>query len=145
MRRFRANQGWIVQRQRHRRRRQASAAVELALILPVLCMIAAITIDYSLLFYHMTTITTCAYNGACYASLNPSATNSAVTSAALVDASNLTNPAPTVGAPTFSTDSGGNQYVSVTVSYTYTAHFPWPGLPTSVALTRTVLTAVDPS
>ena len=125
-------------------RRRAAAAVELALILPVLCSIAAITIDYSLLFYHWSTITVCAYNGACYASLNPTATSSAVSNAALVDASNLTNPAPTVGSPVTSTDSSNNKYVAVTVSYTYTTHFPWPGLPSSVALTRTLQIAVTP-
>ncbi len=128
-----------------RRPRKAAAAVELALILPVLCMITAITIDYSLLFYHWTTITVCAYNGTCYASLNPTASNSAVSSAALVDATNLTSPSPTVGAPVFSYDTSGNQYVAVTVSYTYTAHFPWPGLPTTVNLSRTLQMAVTPS
>ena len=130
---------------RARHRRRGAAAVEMALILPFLCLVTGITIDYSLLFYQWTTIATCAYNGACYASLNPSASSSAVTSAALVDASNLTNPAPTVGSPTFSTDSSGNSFVAVTVSYTYTAHFNWPALPTSVNLSRSVQIAVRPN
>ena len=128
-----------------RHRRRGAAAVEMALILPFLCLVTGITIDYSLLFYHWTTISTCAYNGACYASLNPSASNSAVSAAALVDATNLTNPSPTVGSPTFTTDGSGNQFVSVTVSYTYTAHFPWPVLPTSVVLSRSIQIATRPS
>ena len=126
------------------RRRKAAAAVEMALILPVLCSIAAITIDYSLLFYHWTTISVCAYNGACYASLNPSATNSAVSTAALVDATNLTSPSPTVSAPTFSKDANNNSFVTVTVSYTYQAHFVWPGMPSTVPLTRSIQIAVTP-
>ena len=124
--------------------RRAAAAVELALILPVLCFIAAITIDYSRLFYHWTTITTCAYNGAMYASLNPTATSSEISNAALLDATNLTNPAPTVGSPSYVKDSGNNQYVEVTVSYTFKSQFPWPGMPTSVTLSRKLQVAMTP-
>ena len=127
-----------------RQHRKAAAAVELALILPVLCFIAAITIDYSRLFYHWTTITTCAYNGAMYASINPTATNSEISNAALLDASNLTNPAPTVAAPSYVKDASNNQYVEVTVSYTFQAQFPWPGMPTSVALSRKLQVAMTP-
>ncbi len=126
------------------RRRRASAAVELALILPVLCSIAAITIDYSRLFFHWTTISACAYNGASYASLNPTATSTAVSSAALTDATDLTSPAPTVSPITSGTDSSGNAYVEVTVSYTFQALFPWPGMPTTVPLSRKLRMATTP-
>ena len=126
------------------RRPKAAAAVELALILPVLCFIAAITIDYSRLFYHWTTITACAYNGAMYASLNPTASNSEISNAALLDATNLTNPAPTVSSPSYVKDSSNNQYVEVTVSYTFQAKFPWPGMPTTVALSRKLQVAMTP-
>ena len=129
---------------RLRHRRRAAAALELALILPVLCLIASITIDYSRLFYHWTIITSCAYNGASYASLNPTATASAVSGAALTDATNLTSPAPTVSVAPQGTDSGGNAYIEVTVSYTFQSIFPWPGMPTSVALSRKLRMSVTP-
>ncbi len=127
-----------------RRRRKAAAATELALILPALCYIAAITIDYSRLFFAWTTIAGCAYNGASYASLNPGAAQSAVSVAALTDATDLTNPAPTVSPITSGTDSGGNLYVEVTVSYTFQAKFTWPGMPTTVALSRKLRMATTP-
>ena len=131
-------------RRKSRLRRRGVAALELALLLPVLCLIAAITVDYSRLFYHWTVITSSAHNGAYYASTTSSPTQAGLNSAALADATDLNNPAPTVSPITSGTDSGGNAYVEVTVSYTFQSLFPWPGMPTSVALSRKLRMSTTP-
>ena len=133
-------------------RRRAAAAVELALILPVLCLIAGITIDYSRLFFDWTTITGCVYNAAYHASQNyPDATQAEIRDAALTDATDYgkdsLHPTPTVSSPSWGPDNDGDgqpDYVDVTVSYTFQAQFPWPTLPQSVALSRKLRMAVKP-
>ena len=44
--------------------RQGAAAVELALLLPVLTFLLVISVDFARLYYHYVTITNCARNGA---------------------------------------------------------------------------------
>ena len=46
------------------KRRRAAAAVELALMLPVLTFLLIISVDFARLYYHYVTITNCARNGA---------------------------------------------------------------------------------
>src|SRR5208283_2380488 len=98
-------------------RRRGGAATELAVWLPLLVFVLIVAIDFCRLFFHYTTITNAARNGAVWAS-DPYA-NGTVTpswspytsfqSAALADANNL-NPALTSSNVTSSpgTDGQGN-------------------------------------
>jgi hypothetical protein len=94
-----------------------------------------VTIDFARLFYHLTVITNCARNGALYARdpqnqvQSPyynSNTTVGIQNAALADSkhtngASLLNPALTASNVTNAsgTDSNGNPYVTVTVSYDF--------------------------
>ncbi|WP_435016322.1 TadE/TadG family type IV pilus assembly protein [Tundrisphaera sp. TA3] len=117
---------------------------ELALMLPVLCLIMVITIDYSRLFYALSTITDCARDGALYFANHPTAPASSIQQAALADAVNLTNPAPTVATSGPTTSGAGYTTVQVTVNYRFTTLFNYPGVPRETNLSRKVVMMVTP-
>jgi Flp pilus assembly protein TadG len=125
-----------------RARRRGVAAVELALMLPVLCLICLITVDYSRVFCSLATISDCARAGAVYYALKPSASASRVQQAALSGATNL-SPQPTV-AVTKGTDSAGNSYVQVTVTYQFSTLSSFPGIPPLTTLSRKVVMMPNP-
>ena len=54
-----------------RAKRSGAAALELAILLPLLIFLFIIGIDYARVFYSTVTITNCARNGAIYGSLDP--------------------------------------------------------------------------
>jgi hypothetical protein len=92
-------------------------------LLPLLAFVLAGAVDFCRLYYHYTTITNCARNGALWASdpLAPKQSQYAsVQAAALADANSL-SPALTAGNVTSSnsTDAQGNPLVTVTVSYQF--------------------------
>lgn len=125
--------------------RRAAAAVELALMLPLLAFIMVITCDFARLYYHYLTITNCARNGALWASDPTTSAFSqygTVQQAALADAANL-SPQPTVTSSA-ATDANGNPSVSVTVTYSFQMATTYLGFP-SVALSRTVQMRVAPA
>jgi Flp pilus assembly protein TadG len=124
--------------------RRATAAVELAVLLPFLVFAFVIGIDFGRIFYHCLTLTNCARNGAVYGSQNPThaADTAGIQAAALVDASNLT-PAPTVTSTT-ATDADGHPCVQVTVTYTFQMITGYVGIPSSIPLSRTVQMRVAP-
>lgn len=119
-----------------RNNRRGVAAVEFAVVLPLLLVLSLGAIDFCRVFYCSTTITDCALSGAVYLS-NVNAAPSPyanVTSAALAEAGNL-SPSPQVSGGTV-TDSDGNQAVTCTVAYTFQ-----PLCPTvfsSIPISRTV-------
>lgn len=118
--------------------RPGIAAVELAVLLPLLAFLFVIAIDFARLFYFSLTVQNCARNGALYGSDPAGAGQSPYTSvsdAALSDAGNL-SPAPTVTSKTV-TDSGST-YIEVTVAYPFSTITKYPGVPSSLTLTRTV-------
>jgi Flp pilus assembly protein TadG len=125
----------------HRRlyiqRRHAAAAVELAVLLPLLFFILLILIDFARVFYFSQTVSNCARNGAVYASQLVTAQSpySSVSEAALADAEDL-DPQPTVTS-TSGTDTAGNPYVRVTVSWDFHTISQFPGIPSTVQLSRT--------
>jgi Flp pilus assembly protein TadG len=133
--------------------RRATAATELALLLPVLVVPLVASIDLAKLFYADVTINSCARNGALYAS-NPAAQAQSpyanVTAAATADASTL-SPAPTVDAPTYCATLNGTYsstpltsgYVKVTVKWNVTTLFTYPGIPTQ--LSRSVTMRIIPA
>ncbi len=125
--------------------RRGAAAVELVLVLPVLCLVCMIAIDYARLFYAWALIADAARNGALYASdssLATSTTLGSIQNAALATTTNL-SPTPTV-ANTSGTDGYGVSYVEVTVNYQFSTLISYPGIPSSVALSRTVRMAATP-
>ena len=142
--------------------RSAAATVELALLLPFLCFIFVVAIDYARLFYFAVTVQNCARNGAYYASNYPNNNynyndiygytdlNDAVTR----DAGNLT-PAPTWSVAYSTSPSGpfdqstapttGTVYVQVTVNWTFTPVTNYPGIPGSVTLARSSIMRMAPA
>jgi len=124
--------------------------VELALTAPVLIMLMLGVVDFGRVYFAQVSVTNAARDGADYAS--QSATRAAdangIKAAALNDTGDLlhtsgTNPTVTV---TTGTDAqgpgcsraGGCMYADVKVHYTFTTIFPWPGLPSSMSVDRTV-------
>ena len=133
---------------RHNRthgRRPAVAAVELAILLPLLAFLFVIAVDWGRVFYYSLTVENCARNGALYGSdpFNPSqSTYASISDAALADAANL-QPPPTVTS-TNGTDSSGNAYVEVNVSWTFSSLTNFPGVPGTTNLSRTVRMRMAP-
>jgi len=130
-------------------RRRGSAAIELAVWLPLLVFVLIVAIDFCRLFFHYTIITNAARNGALWASdrhANGMVPNSmvppswspyaTVQDAALADANDL-SPAPTVLPPTYGTDGQGNPWASVTVQYQFNMISTYLGF-SNVNLSRTV-------
>jgi Flp pilus assembly protein TadG len=119
--------------------RYGAAVLELAVLLPFLCFVFVVAVDWCRLFYHYTIVTNCARNGAAYASSPMAAAKSQYSSsseAALADAGDL-SPQPNVSSTT-GKDKDGNAYVEVTVSYTFHSITNFPGIPGTVSLSRTV-------
>jgi Flp pilus assembly protein TadG len=129
----------------HRARRQArraTACVELAVLLPVICFLFVVTVDFARVFYYTLTLENCARNGALWASDPLSSTQSSYTSlnqAVLADASNLSPALSTSNiSSATSTDANGNSVVTVTVSYNFNTISNFPGVPNPFAFTRSV-------
>ena len=137
--------------------RRGMAAAELALMTPVLGLLSLAIVDYARLFSAQTTLADCARNGALYQSYKANATGSPDPSclwlttfadykaAALSDATNLTNPAPVVQPLTQGTDSAGNSYVQVTVTYSFKTLMTYPGIASPVPLSRTARLMATPN
>ena len=118
---------------------RGQALVELAMIAPVLIIL---TIDFGRVYFAYVAVTNGARNGAAHAAAGSEAAAdiAAIKAAAVADTNELldtssTNPDVTV---VTSTDSQGRLYADVTVQYTFTTIFDWPGLPHSIDLERTV-------
>ena len=118
--------------------RQGVAAVELAIVLPLIMFLLLAATDFARVFYYSITITNCARNGAIHGCDPVVASQSPFTSvqdAALADAANLNGNA-TVTSKTVSDESG--DYIEVTVNYTFQTISNYPGIPNSIPLSRTV-------
>ena len=119
--------------------RKATAAVELALLLPFIMFLFVITVDYARILYYSQIVENCARQGALYA-MDPKAPAnnlySSIQNAALADATDL-SPQPTVTS-TSGTDSAGNAYVAVTVTWTFQTIAKYPGVPSSATVSSTV-------
>ena len=141
--------------------RRAVAAVELAVLLPFLCFLFVVAVDFARIFYLAITVQNCARNGAYYASDYPNNSYqyndiygySSLNDAILRDAGNL-SPAPTYtvfygSSPTgpfnqtTAPSSGG--YVQVTVNWTFQTITNYPGVPSSVALSRSCVMEMSPA
>jgi Flp pilus assembly protein TadG len=116
--------------------------VELALILPVLIILMLGAVDFGRVYFAHVSVTNAARNGADYAASGSTAAadTAGIRDAAVADTTNLLYSSPTnplVSVAT-GTDSQGRLYADVTVNYTFTTIFPWPGLPNAFNVARTV-------
>jgi Flp pilus assembly protein TadG len=124
---------------RTRGSRRGAATAELAILLPFLAFLFVVAIDFCRVFYVSLTLVNCARNGALYLADPLTASESPYadyTAAALADAGNL-SPAPTVTSAS-GTDVNGDPYVEVTVAFTFQTFTNYPGVPSTLNLTRTV-------
>ena len=127
---------------------RGGAAAELAVVLPMFVFVLIGAIDFCRLFFHYTTITNAARNGALWLSDPLAPTQSPYASfqaAALADANNL-NPALTAANVTSLTgiDGHGNATVSVTVQYQFNMISTYLGF-SNVNLSRQVTMRVAPT
>jgi Flp pilus assembly protein TadG len=127
--------------------RRGAAVVELALLLPFLAFLFLIAVDYCRLFYYSQVVTNCARNGGIYASDPITAAMSPypdLETAAKADASSDIQSQLKVEVSAVMTDSDGD-YRQVKVSYPFTTITNYPGIPSSVTITRTVQVRVAPA
>lgn len=143
------------------RAREGAATVELALLLPFLCFLLVIALDYGRVFYFAVTVQNCARNGAYYASNYPNNNHlyndvygyASLNDAVTRDASNLTTPptytclygtSPT-GPFTLTDEPSSGGYVQVTVNWQFQSITRFPGVPATVNLSRTAVMQVAPA
>jgi Flp pilus assembly protein TadG len=120
--------------------RPGVAAVELAVLAPFLVFLFVIAVDFSRIFYFTQVIENCARKGALYLSDPKAPANNLyanVQQAALGPDSTPLSPQPTVTSGN-GTDAAGNAYVSATVTWTFSTITKFPGVPSSLTISRTV-------
>src|SRR5947209_8111045 len=136
-------------RPRTPRMRRGIAAAELAVLLPFLCFLFVITVDFARIFYCLLTVANCARNGAVFASSCANSTAwegnktlySSIQQATLADGASLNPPLTTDNITITTGTQNGNPVTTVTVSYTFRTISNFPGVPpvtlsSSVAATR---------
>jgi Flp pilus assembly protein TadG len=124
------------------RRRSGAAAVEMALVAPLLAFLFVVTVDFGRIFYYQLTLNNCARNGAIYGSnlrsyqetgwVQPY--NNAV-NATLMDGAGLN---PPLDATMVEVDNGqgsdGNPNVTVSINYPFTMITNFPGINSTFTL-----------
>jgi len=156
----------LLQHVSSRKTRQGVAAVELAIVLPVLMFLFVIAVDYARIYYAAITVENCARNGAYYVSDYPNSSYlyndiygyTDTDQAVLSDASNLIDPndpstkptytvyyGPSYNGPFTNTQSTPNCYAQVTVTWTFHSITNFPGVPSQVTLTRACVMQVAPA
>ena len=130
-----------------RQRREGAALIELVLVLPLLSFILVASTDFARIFHDYIVITDGARNGALYASQNStqaaSAYQAGITAAALADSAGF-SPAPSV-VITSGSLGPDNNYVDVTLSFTFKTISAFPGVPSSMVLSRKVRMRIPPA
>jgi Flp pilus assembly protein TadG len=137
----------------HLQHERGVATVEFALILPLLILLMVCTIDFARIMYTAMALTTAARAGAQYgaqglgSSSNISGMQTAAQNSASPDIGTITATAtqtcgcngatPTAAACTASCSGALRVFVSVTTGKTFTTIMSYPGIPSSVSLTRT--------
>jgi hypothetical protein len=123
-------------------------------LLPVLTMLFVIACDYGRIFYYSVILENCARNGAYFAS-NYSPQIYAypdVSTAASEDAQVNFNPDPqttaqyssSVNGPYTGTTPSSGGYVQVTATWTFNTILTYPGVPSTVSLSRAVRMRIAP-
>jgi Flp pilus assembly protein TadG len=139
---------------RCRNNQRGSSLIETVILFPVLLLLCTGTMDFARVVYAGIEVANAARAGVQFGALTPgnSGNTSGMVQAAKQDAADLGVSGLTATARNFCECVGGtgevdcssttcgttpSGYVSVTASYTFNTLAPWPGLPHSVALTRT--------
>jgi Flp pilus assembly protein TadG len=125
-------------------RSRGAAAVEFALVSPLLAFLFLAGTDFARAYHASVVVNHCAFNGAAYACLSTYDSASPYASlqqAALADAGNL-SPTPSVSSTT-GTDSNGS-YVEVTVSHNFSTFGYLPGISNPYPIARTVRMRKNP-
>jgi len=125
--------------------RHAAAAVELAVVLPLLVFVFLLAVDFCRIFYATQIVQNCAYAGALYGSQAAASSASATTAAqqaAVAEGTNLTPPLAASQVTYTPPDSNNN--IKVGVTYTFSTLAPFLGIPHSTTITRTVTMAAVP-
>jgi len=133
--------------------RRGVATAELAILMPLICFLFVIALDFGRIFFYSVTITNCARNGALIGSIDQKHAKSSnwsnVQQAALLDAGSL-SPALAISNVVVTNDSDTSPtWVQVTVTYQFqtVVNYSIPALfnvPASLTMTRTVQMAVPP-
>jgi Flp pilus assembly protein TadG len=129
-------------RSRHDQRRRGIAAVELALLLPIIVFVTMASIDFARVVYVLVALQNCARNGALYefysaAGLSLPSGWTSLSTAVNADAGGLSLNTPSATSPS----SSSNNYVTVTVSYNfspiaYPALHGLPAIPGTLTLSQ---------
>src|ERR1043166_1508497 len=124
--------------------RRGAAAVELAILLPILGCLFVAALDFSRVFYFDIILMNCARNAAVYGSQDPTSAQdtAGIKTAAQRDASNLDVTKLNVSSSVNSTSNPTT--VTVTVTYPFTTLTRYPGVPSSITLTHTMQISVVP-
>jgi Flp pilus assembly protein TadG len=122
--------------------------VELTLAMPLLILIMLASADFGRAFYAHIIIAGAAQKGAIYASSSAAAAadQTGIQNAALADTTTLfdRSPANPTVTSVSSTDPYGFQTVDVTVTYDFRPLIPYPGLPGTFTMARSVGMRVKP-
>ena len=125
-------------------KRSGVAAVELAIVLPLLMFIFAIGVDFARVFYAHIIVTNAARNGAVYGCENPTkaADTAGIQAAALKDTTDLTS--ANISSSTY-TDANGVQYVTVNVTYSFQTVTSFLGVPSPLTINQICVMRVEPT
>ena len=144
-------------RQTGRRSESGSAFIELGLMFPMLLLILVGAIDFARVFFADIALTNAAEVGAMYGarSVTGSSNLTSMQNAAVADAADLTGVTATAtqyctcgsGAshtcPVSCSGTTAHTFVSVSASYTFVPAIPFPGIPSSIPMTRTAVMRVQ--
>ena len=138
----------LCDRRRYALSQHGQAAIELAFLAPILALILVVAVDFGRLFYMNITLVNSARAGVQYGaqSTTTAADYNGMSQAALNDASNV--PGVTASATNFCTCGGVSasctsdcsdfrMYAQVTTSAVFHTLVTYPGVPSSIAVTRT--------
>ncbi|MBI5395827.1 MAG: pilus assembly protein [Verrucomicrobia bacterium] len=116
----------------HNPRHSGQALAEMAIILPLLLLIALGATDFSRLYSHFMVVESAAAAGAQFGCISPAkATDTdGIRRAAMAQAQDITQRHPVVSS------SVANNMLSVTVTATFAPCVPWPGIPHSTTVSR---------
>lgn len=141
-----------------RSRRRGLAAVELALVLPLLVFACMLAVDFARVLYAMVTLQNCARNGGLYefystAGISLPSNWTSLSAAVQADAGNLTVTVPSTyngNNNPYSPQASSGNYVTVTVQCNFTlltlgSNSVFPSLANTMTLTQSVSMPMPPS
>jgi Flp pilus assembly protein TadG len=122
--------------------RNGAAATELALLLPVLCLICMITTDYARLFHTLSQLSDRARAGAISYATHPTTPLLDIQLSVIADPGTLG--ASLAASVNLGVNGLGHSTVQVTATSEFKTLVNYPGIPHSIALSRRVVMMVSP-